>query len=192
MRPSWTNALEPCECTVPFTPYDPSVAFVRVVDRILADGRVPPDAVELAVHGTTVATNAIIQGRIARIGFLTTDGFPDMLKIARQIRPVLYDLQFEKPAPLVPRYLSFVCASGSTRTAAHCWRSARETCAEPPRSCVPSASRRSPSAFCTHTGIRCTSGALLLFWRNSCQTCHFPSRRASRPSFESTPAPAQR
>ena len=59
------------------------------------------------VHGTTVATNAIIEGTIARTGFVTTEGFRDLLEIARQIRPSLYDLQFEKPRPLVPRYLCF-------------------------------------------------------------------------------------
>ena len=59
------------------------------------------------VHGTTVATNAIIEGTVARTGFVTTDGYRDMLEIARQIRPSLYDLQFQKPKSLVPRYLCF-------------------------------------------------------------------------------------
>ena len=55
------------------------------------------------VHATTVATNAIIEGKIARSGFVTTDGFRDLLEIARQVRPTLYDTQFEKAKPLVPR-----------------------------------------------------------------------------------------
>ena len=46
------------------------------------------------------ATNAIIEGKIAKTAFVTTEGFRDMLEIARQIRPSLYDLQFEKPAPV--------------------------------------------------------------------------------------------
>jgi N-methylhydantoinase A len=50
-----------------------------------------------------VATNSIIEGKIARSGFVTTDGFRDLLEIARQVRPTLYDTQFEKPKPLVPR-----------------------------------------------------------------------------------------
>ncbi len=89
------------------TPGDPSVAFLRVSERILREADVPAQEVRYVVHGTTVATNAIIEGKIARTGFVTTDGFRDMLEIARQIRPSLYDLQFEKPKPLVPRYLSF-------------------------------------------------------------------------------------
>ena len=59
------------------------------------------------VHGATVATNSIIEGKVARTGFITTAGFRDMLEIARQVRPSLYDLQFEKPKPLVPRNLCF-------------------------------------------------------------------------------------
>lgn len=89
------------------TPGDPSIAFLCVSERILREADVPPQDVRYVVHGTTVATNAIIEGKIARTGFVTTDGFRDMLEIARQIRPSLYDLQFEKPKPLVPRYLSF-------------------------------------------------------------------------------------
>lgn len=89
------------------TPHDPSIAFLRVSERILREAQVAPREVRYVVHGTTVATNAIIEGKIARTGFITTEGFRDMLEIARQIRPSLYDLQFEKPKPLIPRYLSF-------------------------------------------------------------------------------------
>src|SRR5215217_5915174 len=48
-------------------------------------------------------SNAIIEGKVARSGFVTTDGFRDLLEIARQVRPTLYDTRFEKPKPLVPR-----------------------------------------------------------------------------------------
>src|SRR5436190_4581859 len=89
------------------TPHDPSVAFLNVSERILREALVAPRDVRYVVHGTTMATNAIIEGKIARTGFVTTEGFRDMLEIARQIRPSLYDLQFEKPRTLVPRYLAF-------------------------------------------------------------------------------------
>ncbi len=56
-------------------------------------------------HGTTVATNALIQGTGARTGLITTDGFRDLLEIARQKRPDLYDLQVDKPPVLVSRDL---------------------------------------------------------------------------------------
>ena len=89
------------------TPKDPSEGFMEAAHRILGKNNVIPAEVSYVVHGTTVATNSIIEGKMARTGFITTDRFRDMLEIARQIRPSLYDLQFEKPKPLVPRYLCF-------------------------------------------------------------------------------------
>ena len=92
---------------VPSTPQDPSQGFMEATHRMLREGGVSPDEVEYVVHGTTVATNSIIEGKVARTGFITTEGFRDLLEIQRQIRPSLYDLQFEKPRPLTPRYLCF-------------------------------------------------------------------------------------
>ncbi len=85
------------------TPADPSVGFMQAVERALAAGDVDARAVGFVVHATTVATNAIIEGTIARSGFVTTEGFRDLLEIARQVRPTLYDTRFEKTTPLVPR-----------------------------------------------------------------------------------------
>ena len=92
---------------VPSTPQDPSVGFLEGTHRILRRNNVAPAEVSYVVHGATVATNSIIEGKVARTGFITTGGFRDMLEIARQVRPSLYDLQFEKPKPLVPRNLCF-------------------------------------------------------------------------------------
>ncbi|MBI5877895.1 MAG: hydantoinase/oxoprolinase family protein [Chloroflexi bacterium] len=89
------------------TPRDPSLGFLEASARILREAAVSPGDVRYVVHGTTVATNAIIEGKLASTGFITTEGFRDLLEIQRQIRPSLYDLQFEKPRPLVPRYLCF-------------------------------------------------------------------------------------
>ena len=55
------------------------------------------------LHATTVATNAVIQRNGAKTGFITTDGFRDTLEFGRMRRPVLYDLDWEKPEPLIPR-----------------------------------------------------------------------------------------
>ena len=85
------------------TPSDPSEGFMQAAERALAAGSVDAGEVTFVVHATTVATNAIIEGKIARSGFVTTEGFRDLLEIARQVRPTLYDTQFEKAAPLVPR-----------------------------------------------------------------------------------------
>ena len=89
------------------TPDDPSEGFMEAVRRLVEEQAVAPDEVSYIVHGTTVATNAIIEGKVASTAFITTDGFRDMLEIARQIRPELYNLQFEKPQPLVPRHHCF-------------------------------------------------------------------------------------
>lgn len=91
---------------VPSTPADPAVGFLAASERILREWEVRPEEVSYVVHGTTVATNAVIEGNVAPTGFVTTEGFRDMLEIARQVRPTLYDLRFEKPKPLLPRHHS--------------------------------------------------------------------------------------
>src|SRR4051794_39964367 len=92
------------------TPSDPSEGFMQAAERALTEGAVGAGDVTFVVHATTVATNAIIEGKIARSGFVTTDGFRDLLEIARQVRPTLYDTQFEKAAPLMPRDRAVVVA----------------------------------------------------------------------------------
>src|SRR6187431_845088 len=89
------------------TPSDPSEGFLHATDRILASAEADPGSLRYVVHGTTVATNAIIQRKIARTALITTEGFRDVLEIGRQIRPSLYDIAFQKPVPLVPRPLAF-------------------------------------------------------------------------------------
>jgi N-methylhydantoinase A len=92
---------------VPSTPQEPALAFMTATRRVVTESGLKPSDVRLVVHGSTVATNAIIEGKVATTAFVTTRGFRDMLEIARQMRPALYDLQFEKPRPLVPRRLAF-------------------------------------------------------------------------------------
>ena len=89
------------------TPTDPSLGFMAAAERILAESDVAAADVHFVVHATTVATNAIIEGTIARAGFVTTEGFRDLLEIQRQTRPTLYDTRFEKTPPLVPRDRAF-------------------------------------------------------------------------------------
>jgi N-methylhydantoinase A len=91
---------------VPSTPADPSLGFLDATDRMLKLGQLAPQAIAYLIHGTTVATNAIIEGKGAKTGFITTEGFRDLLEIQRQVRPSLYDVQFDKTKPLVPRYLA--------------------------------------------------------------------------------------
>src|SRR6202007_2805687 len=76
-------------------------------ERILDRGCAKATELSYIVHGTTVATNALIEGKTPRTAFITTEGFRDMLEIGRQVRPSLYDVHFKKPRPIVPRNLCF-------------------------------------------------------------------------------------
>ncbi|HJU17619.1 MAG TPA: hydantoinase/oxoprolinase family protein [Stellaceae bacterium] len=87
------------------TPADPSQAVAQGVGEALARVGAPAREVSYFGHGTTVATNALIQHRGAPTGLITSDGFRDLLEIGRQKRPELYDLQADKPPALVPRAL---------------------------------------------------------------------------------------
>lgn len=85
------------------TPDDPSVGFLACTDRLAARLGFQPSDVGKIIHGTTIATNTLLQRKGVRVGFLVTQGFRDILEIGRQIRHELYNLQFEKPAALVDR-----------------------------------------------------------------------------------------
>ena len=87
------------------TPADPSLAVAEGIKALLAQSGVNPPQVQYFGHGTTVATNAVITGRTARTGLITTEGFRDVLEIRRQRQPHNYDIRINKPAPLVPRHL---------------------------------------------------------------------------------------
>jgi N-methylhydantoinase A len=88
---------------LPSTPSDPSEAIVDGVRQLLALFSVRPEEVEYLGHGTTVATNMIIERRGVPTGLLTTRGFRDVLAIGRQTRPALFDFGTAKPEPLVRR-----------------------------------------------------------------------------------------
>jgi N-methylhydantoinase A len=70
------------------------------------DAREPAD-VSVMRYGTTVATNAVLERRIAKTALIITKGFSDILYVGRQSRPSLYDLRARHPAPLVPRHFTF-------------------------------------------------------------------------------------
>lgn len=96
-----TGAIEVTKVST--VPADPSRGFLDGLDAAFAKTGVAPGAVAFIVHGTTIATNTIIQGKGARAGLITSEGFSDVLEIAYQVRPSLYDLFYEKPKALVPR-----------------------------------------------------------------------------------------
>lgn len=85
---------------VPSTPDDPARAVLLGLRALLPDGL---HAVQRIVHGSTVATNAILERKGARTALITTEGFRDILAIGRQDRPELYALQPRLPTALIPR-----------------------------------------------------------------------------------------
>jgi N-methylhydantoinase A/oxoprolinase/acetone carboxylase beta subunit len=90
---------------VPSTPDAPQDAVARALG--LANGAEPVERPRLLAHGTTVATNALLEGRLARVALVATQGFADVIEIARQVRPSLYDQHVDRPPALVPRQLRF-------------------------------------------------------------------------------------
>ncbi len=98
------------------TPRNPAHAVVRGVHNILERFETR-QAVDV-VHGSTVATNALLERSGARIALITTKGFEDVLEIGRQARPSLYDFWVERPAPLVPAESRFGVAERTLHTGA--------------------------------------------------------------------------
>ena len=86
---------------------NPADGVVRAVDKALDETAVDPTQVTFILHGTTIATNALLEAKGARTALVTTEGFRDVLEIGRQIRPSLFDWRAEKPKPLVPRRRRF-------------------------------------------------------------------------------------
>lgn len=85
---------------VPSTPHNPAEAVLEGLKRVNLSGR-------RIVHGTTVATNALLERKGAKTALITNRGFEDVLEIGRQNRDRLYDLHYRRPPPLVPADLRF-------------------------------------------------------------------------------------
>jgi N-methylhydantoinase A len=153
---------------VPSTPDDPSRAIAHgVVEGLREAAGATPAEVEYFGHGTTVATNALIQHRGADTGLITTEGFRDLLEIGRQRRPHLYDLQADKPPVLVPRARRHEVRERLRHDGRIETRSTGPRCG---RRRAPSASRargRSPCASSIATSTRATSRRRAASWRRS-------------------------
>ncbi len=87
------------------TPQAPEDAVVTGVQKLIATSGIKASDISLIIHGTTLATNAIIERKGAKTALIVTDGFRDSVEMAYENRFEQYDLQIERPKPLVPRYL---------------------------------------------------------------------------------------
>jgi N-methylhydantoinase A len=90
---------------VPSSRTDPASGMLGGLAALAEEAGVAPEHVRLLLHGTTLATNAIIERRLARTALVTTEGFRDVLEIGRHWRSDLYDPFIDQPAPLVSRDL---------------------------------------------------------------------------------------
>src|SRR5215217_4424323 len=88
----------------PTTPADRSLGFFAGIDGVLEAADAPPHNVRTIAHGSTVATNAVLEGKGSRLGLITTLGFRDMLEIGRAYIPGIFTnfLRWQKPERLVP------------------------------------------------------------------------------------------
>ena len=94
----------------PSTPDNPATAVLRGLRELARSGDMDLAEVSRLSHGTTVATNSLIQRRGGKVALLVTEGFRDLLEIGRQIRPHMFSFQQDHPAPLVPRERRFEAA----------------------------------------------------------------------------------
>jgi N-methylhydantoinase A len=86
-------------------PADPSEGCMDAINKAIRNYTLKPEQFVFTVHGTTIATNTIIESKGAKAGLITSEGFRDVLEIAYQTRPKLYDIFYDKAKPLIPRYL---------------------------------------------------------------------------------------
>ena len=94
----------------PSTPDDPSRAILAGLFELAESVGIDLDAVSRFAHGTTVATNALIERSGGLVAMITTKGFRDLLEIGRQVRPKIYDLKADAAAPVVSRQFRFEVA----------------------------------------------------------------------------------
>lgn len=109
---------------LPSTPPEFEKGIIAGIERLLHHAKVEPNLVTRIAHGTTVATNAVLEHRGARTALITTHGFRDVLELRRVRAPQIYDLFFEKPPTLIERALRFelterLAANGDEITAIH-------------------------------------------------------------------------
>jgi N-methylhydantoinase A len=89
------------------TPEAPERAVIDVIRRVLSEAGLHPADLSIIIHGTTLATNAIIERKGAKTALLTTEGFRDTIEIRHENRFEQYDVNIDLPPPLVPRRLRF-------------------------------------------------------------------------------------
>ena len=91
----------------PSTPVNQALGVAAGIRELMDRHAVSPDRIDFFIHGTTVATNTLLERKGAKTALIVTAGFRDVLQIGRQDRPDLYDWRIRRSDPLVPRHLRF-------------------------------------------------------------------------------------
>lgn len=102
-----TRGREVWTAKVLTAPRAPENGIIEGAKRVLAQAGMSGDALDLVIHGTTLATNALIERKGACTALITTEGFRDLIEIAYEHRFAQYDVFLDKPRPFVPRHLRF-------------------------------------------------------------------------------------
>ena len=100
---------------VPSTPGDQSEGVLAAIEAVLARANANPGEVQRLAHGMTVATNALLEGKVARTALIATQGITDVIELARQARPHLYRLCESGPLPLTAPAMRSQLPSGWAR-----------------------------------------------------------------------------
>ena len=106
------------------TPDDPVRGVIDVIRIACRDADCAPESVDSVIHGTTLATNALIERRGAKTALITTEGFRDVIEMRTESRFEQYDLNLRLPDPLLPRHQRYtvserVSAQGDVLLALH-------------------------------------------------------------------------
>ena len=96
-----SRGLTSCKVLTDYT--DPGRAILFGIEKVAREANLPMASIEQVIHGTTLVTNALIERRGARMAFITTEGFRDVIEMRAENRFEQYDLNLELPSPLVAR-----------------------------------------------------------------------------------------
>ena len=156
----------------PSTPADQSVGVMAGLEELARRLKLTRadmlGATDRIVHGTTVATNALLERKGAKVALLTTEGHRDVIEMREGLKDNRYDLRSPPPQPLVPRDGASASRSGSRPMARSRSRSTKARLRTPsPRSAAP-APVRSRSASCIPISIPCTNSPPSNGWRANC------------------------
>ena len=136
----------------------------------------------IVIHGTTLATNAVIERKGARTALITTQGFRDVIAMGNESRYDQYDLNIVLPEPLVPRHLRLPMPERLDNEGNVLLPLDAAAVRALVPSCNAKASKASPSVCCTPSSIRCMNAVSATSWPKHCRT--FPISLSSEVSPE--------